>query len=110
MKKPIVKGFADRARELCDAKHLQDQLQNIEDIFLVNLYGRRKVKEYIWKRKVKKRIKQLKNAEETSTYHIGKEIVRIIQNNGNETSFSNAIETNMKDQRYKIKESIVDSR
>ena len=29
MKKGIIKGFADRARALCDEKHLEEELKNV---------------------------------------------------------------------------------
>jgi len=31
MKKPPIKGFADRAGTICDEGHLEEELQNIED-------------------------------------------------------------------------------
>jgi hypothetical protein len=38
MKKGIIKGFVDRARALCDDKHLEDELKNVEDVFVANGY------------------------------------------------------------------------
>ena len=38
MKRAIIKGFADRARALCDEKHLAEELHNIEDVFVANGY------------------------------------------------------------------------
>ena len=38
MKRGIIKGFADRARSLCDEKHLNKEIKNLEDIFIVNGY------------------------------------------------------------------------
>ena len=40
MKRAIIKGFADRARALCDEKHLAEELHNIEDVFVANGYPR----------------------------------------------------------------------
>ena len=37
MKKNIIRGFAERARALCDGKYLNDELQNIEGVFVANL-------------------------------------------------------------------------
>ncbi len=42
-KKGIIKGFADRARALCDDQHLGDELQNVEDVFVANGYDRKMV-------------------------------------------------------------------
>lgn len=36
MKKGIIKGFADRARALCDDKYLNEELKNIEEVFVAN--------------------------------------------------------------------------
>ena len=47
MKKGIIKGFADRARTLCDDKHLEDELKNVEDVFVANGYDRKVVKQYM---------------------------------------------------------------
>ena len=44
MKKGIIRGFAERARALCNGKYLSDKLQNIEDVFAVNGYERNEVK------------------------------------------------------------------
>ncbi len=49
MKKGIIKGFADRARALCDDQHLGDELQNVEDVFVANGYDRKVVKQYMKK-------------------------------------------------------------
>ena len=43
MKRAIIKGFADRARALCDEKHLAEELHNIEDVFVANGYPRETV-------------------------------------------------------------------
>ena len=47
MKKGIIKGFADRARALCDDQHLGNELKNIEDVFVANGYEREKVRKYM---------------------------------------------------------------
>ena len=47
MKKGIIKGFADRARALCDDQHLGNELKNIEDVFVANGYERGKVRKYM---------------------------------------------------------------
>ena len=51
MKKGIIKGFADRARALCDEQHLEDELKNVEDVFVANGYDRNVVKRYMKKDK-----------------------------------------------------------
>ena len=38
MKKGIVKGFADRARALCDPGCVEGEQKNIEDVFVANGY------------------------------------------------------------------------
>ncbi len=47
VKKGIIKGFADRARALCDDKHIGDELKNVEDVFVANGFERKKVQEYM---------------------------------------------------------------
>jgi hypothetical protein len=44
--KCIIKGFADRARALCDEKHLEE-LKNVEDVFVANGFERQKVRKYM---------------------------------------------------------------
>ena len=44
MKRGIMKGFAERARALCDQEFLEDELQNLEDVFVANGYTRSEVK------------------------------------------------------------------
>ncbi len=47
IKKGIIKGFADRARALCDDQHLEDELKNVEDVFVANGYDGKVVKPYM---------------------------------------------------------------
>ena len=61
MKKDIIRGFAERARALCDGKYLNDELQNIEDVFVANGYERNEVKRCL-REKVKEK------TEETREY------------------------------------------
>ena len=44
MKRGIIKGFIDRAKALCDKEQLQDELTNVEDVFVANGYTREYVK------------------------------------------------------------------
>ena len=50
MKRAIIKGFADRARALCDEKHLAEELHNIEDVFVANGYPRETVRRFMEQR------------------------------------------------------------
>ena len=50
MKRAILKGFADRARALCDEKHLAEELHNIEDVFVANGYPRETVRRFLEQR------------------------------------------------------------
>ena len=50
MKRAIVKGFTDRARALCDEKHLAEELNNIEDVFVANGYPRETVRRFMEQR------------------------------------------------------------
>ena len=38
MKNAIIKGFAYRARALCDPENLETELNNIEEVFIANGY------------------------------------------------------------------------
>ena len=50
MKRAIIKGFADRARALCDEKHRAEELHNIEDVFVANGYTRETVRRFMEQR------------------------------------------------------------
>ena len=50
MKRAIIKGFADRARALCDEKHLEEELHNIEDVFVANGYPGETVRKFMEQR------------------------------------------------------------
>ena len=54
MKRAIIKGFADRPRALCDEKYLEEELQNITDVFVANGFNRTTVKEYMEENKIEK--------------------------------------------------------
>ena len=41
----MIKGYADRARTLCDPQYLNEELLNIEEVFLSNGYTRNEVRE-----------------------------------------------------------------
>ena len=47
MKKAVIKGYADRARALCDPEYLQSELNNIIQVFEDNGYSAEEVKEAI---------------------------------------------------------------
>ena len=49
-KKGVMKGYADRARALCDPQYLEEELVNIEEVFMSNGYSRREVKEAMQER------------------------------------------------------------
>ena len=51
MKKRIIKGFADGGRALCDEQRLEDELKNVEDVFLAIGSDRNVVKKYVEKSK-----------------------------------------------------------
>ena len=44
IKKGIIKGYADRAKALCDPQYLQDELKNIEEVFEENGYTKREIR------------------------------------------------------------------
>ncbi|KAL9986884.1 hypothetical protein ACROYT_G001093 [Oculina patagonica] len=50
MNRAIVKGFTDRARALCDEKHLAEELNNVEDVFVANGYPRETVRRFMEQR------------------------------------------------------------
>ena len=43
-KRGVIKGYADRARSLCDEAYLEAELKNIQDIIGKNALGRKKHK------------------------------------------------------------------
>ena len=50
MERSIIKGSADRARALCDEKHLAEELHNIEDVFAANGYPGKTVRRFMEQR------------------------------------------------------------
>ena len=44
-KKTIIKGYADRARALCDEQHLESEMNNIAEVFRENGYKEKEIKE-----------------------------------------------------------------
>ena len=53
MKRAIVKGFGDRARSLCDENNVNEELRNLEEIFVENGYTKDKIREYLSERQPK---------------------------------------------------------
>ena len=47
VKKAVIKGYADRARALCDPEYLQSELNNIIEVFKDNGYSAKEVNEAI---------------------------------------------------------------
>ena len=47
MKMAMIKGFGDSVRSLCDKDTLEDQLQNLEEIFMENGHEKEKIKGYL---------------------------------------------------------------
>ena len=43
IKRGVIKGYADRARSLCDEAYLEAELKNIEDVFIDNGYSREEI-------------------------------------------------------------------
>ena len=50
VKQAITKGSADRARALCDEKHLAEELHNIEDVFVANGHPRETMRSFMEQR------------------------------------------------------------
>jgi rubrerythrin len=44
IKKGVIKGYAERARALCDPEYLSDELQNIEQVFEDNGYTKEEIR------------------------------------------------------------------
>ena len=55
VKKAVIKGYADRARALCDPGYLQSELNNIIQVFEDNGYSTEEVKEAIKEKTVGER-------------------------------------------------------
>ena len=45
----IIKGYSDRAKALCDTRYLQNELDNIEEMFVSNGYNLKEIKEAMQK-------------------------------------------------------------
>ena len=50
MKGAVVRGSDERARALCDEKHLAEELKNIEDVFVANGCLRETVRRFMEQR------------------------------------------------------------
>jgi hypothetical protein len=48
IKRGVIKGYADRARAYCDPQYLENELDNIKDVFIDNGYSKKEV-EYAMK-------------------------------------------------------------
>ena len=64
IKNGIIKGFADRARALCDEKHLDEELKKVEDDLLQMALKERKFGNICKKINEKEKKKKNKNIEE----------------------------------------------
>ena len=47
----MIKGYADRARTLCDPQYLEGEIQNVEDVFVDNGYERGEVRKAMREKK-----------------------------------------------------------
>jgi hypothetical protein len=45
IKRGVIKGYSDRARMICDEQYLEEELRNVEEIFIENGYTRKEVRE-----------------------------------------------------------------
>ena len=54
----------DRARALCDEKHLDEKVKNVEDVFVANGFEREKVREYMQEDKRESNESEKQNIEE----------------------------------------------
>ena len=61
VKKAVIKGYADRARALCDPDCLQSELNNIIQVFKDNRYSTEEVKEAIKEKRVSGRRGDMEN-------------------------------------------------
>ena len=65
IKKGVIKGYADRARALCDPEYLNDELKNIEQVFEDNGYTTKEIRNAM--RKTKNSITEQEEGEEETT-------------------------------------------
>jgi len=50
-KRGIIKGYAERAKALCDPQYLESEMKNIEKVFTENGYNRRDIRDAITMKK-----------------------------------------------------------
>ena len=55
IKKGVIKGYADRARALCDPEYLQSELDNIAQVFEDNGYSKEEVQEAMKEKTISRR-------------------------------------------------------
>ena len=64
IKKGVIKGYADRARALCDPEYLDNEIKNIEQVFEENGYSKKEIKD------------SMKETERNATEDNEKELIR----------------------------------
>ena len=65
IKKAIIKGYGDRARNLCDPQYVKEELEHVEQVFIENGYSQKEVQDAL-KEKTPRR-----EEDEENTYTYG---------------------------------------
>ena len=55
IKHGVIKGFGDRARALCDPQYLQNELKNIEEVFLENGFDKKEIQNSLKPREIREK-------------------------------------------------------
>ena len=74
-KRGIIKGYSDRAKKLCDREYLDDELQNIKEVFKANGYDEKEIEEAM-----KERDRPATNEEEPEKTSRGIVVIENIPN------------------------------
>ena len=80
MKRAIIKGFADRAKALCDTKHLAEELHNMEDVYVANGWPRKTVRRFMEQR-LQQIDKREQEEQESRDFTIFRKVAWTVQEN-----------------------------
>ena len=94
----FIKGFADRARALCNDKHLAEELKNVKDVFVANGYPRELVRKFMEPRpqQIDKREQEEQENREVVTIPYLKELSEQFRRTANRHSFQVAFKPGRK--------------
>ena len=102
----VIKGYADRARTLCDPQYVDAELRNIEEVFIANGYEKKEVRRAMKERQVRPPTEENDKEDETRRGIVSIPNIPTLKNfqpNRKTTQISNDDESVQQNQRPHIK-------